>query len=83
MRGGRLSRSGAVFLPTDLRLIHPCAKARILRDKGTAATEAYNQAKAEIDQLRRKLDPSAALDLRWAIFGLYVATTGAALSYLA
>lgn len=52
------------------------------KDEAAAkADEAYRKAKADIDALRNELDQGAALDLRWAIFGLYVATIGVALSY--
>jgi hypothetical protein len=47
------------------------------------ANEAYRKARADIDELRRDLDQSAALDLRWAIFGLYIATIGVALNFWA
>jgi hypothetical protein len=47
------------------------------------SAEAYNKAKAELDQLRRELEQRQVLDLRWAIFGIYIATIGVALSYLA
>ena len=43
------------------------------------ATDAYNEVNTDIDQLRRELDQSQALDLRWAIFGLYIATIDVAL----
>jgi hypothetical protein len=58
-----------------------------IEQANSAATEktneAYNQAKAEIDKFRTELDRSQALDLRWAIFGLYIASIGVALSYWA
>jgi hypothetical protein len=59
-------------------------KAETARTAGLAderSAEAYQKAKAQIDELKRELDRSAALDLRWAIFGLYVATIGVALSW--
>jgi hypothetical protein len=45
------------------------------------STEAYNKAAAELQQLRRELDQTQVLDLRWAIFGIYIAVIGVALSY--
>jgi hypothetical protein len=47
------------------------------------AAEAYDKARADIDALRRELDQSAGLDLRWAVFGVYIATIGVALSICA
>ncbi len=47
------------------------------------SAEAYDKAKAELEQLRRELDRTQVLDLRWAIFGIYIATIGVALSYWA
>ena len=60
-------------------------QAAVVRLDGLAvekSTEAYQKARAEIDELRRE-DQSAALDLRWAIFGVYIATIGVALSFWA
>jgi hypothetical protein len=54
---------------------------RVARLATERSTEAYQKARAEVDELRRKLDRSAALDLRWAIFGVYVTTIGVALSF--
>jgi hypothetical protein len=47
------------------------------------SAEAYNKAMAELDKLRHEQKQTTAVDLRWAIFGIYVATIGMALSYAA
>ncbi|MGB8390720.1 hypothetical protein [Mycobacterium sp.] len=47
------------------------------------STEAYQKAKAEIDQLRQKLVRNQVLDLRYAMFGICMIAIGIALSYCA
>jgi hypothetical protein len=47
------------------------------------SAEPYNKAMAELDKLRHEQKQTTALDLRWAIFGIYVVSVGVALSYCA
>jgi hypothetical protein len=53
------------------------------RRRHTAVHQAYSKAKAEIDRLRREPEQTQVLDLRWAIFGIYMIAIGIALSYWA
>jgi hypothetical protein len=62
-------------LKTDVDRAHAAATQQ--------STEAYSKAKAEIDRLRRELEQTQVLDLRWAIFGIYMIAIGIALSYWA
>lgn len=45
------------------------------------STEAYQRAKDDIDQLRHELARKQVLDLRYAMFGIYMIAIGIALSY--
>ena len=55
-------------------------------DAQDAATETahenYRRAKRDLARLQRELNQSAALDLRWAIFGIYIATIGLGLGLI-
>jgi hypothetical protein len=45
------------------------------------AEEIYRRVRVDLEEMRRDMKQSAVLDLRFAIFGLYVATIGVALSF--